>query len=69
MTVGIFLPYIRTQLIKIQLEFTVLNGQINVCLELQTQVECNRNYRVKYWMNPSFMLPTVKFCAQVLTLP
>lgn len=27
MIVGIFLPYIRTQLIKIQLEFTVLNSQ------------------------------------------
>lgn len=27
MIVGIFLPYIRTQLIKVQLEFITLNGQ------------------------------------------
>lgn len=27
MIVGIFLSYIRTQLIKVQLEFTALNGQ------------------------------------------
>lgn len=44
MIVGIFLPYIRIQLIKVQLEFTALNGRNQMNNLNYKQVSGSRNY-------------------------
>ena len=54
MIVGIFLLYIKTLLIKVQLEFTVLNGQNQMHDLNYKQKSTALSYRPGYWMNPSF---------------
>lgn len=71
MIVGIFLLYIKTPLIKVQLEFTVLNGQ-NQMHDLNYKQKSTALSQLQTRIldeSQLYTLLTIKFCGQVLILP